>query len=179
MKVLIILSLLSLCLNVENNIKKMKNYLLSRFSKEGVGAIMGNLYAESGLNPKYYDPRNRSTLRMSEDEYVKLANIGSNQGHKKFVLDKVRFGLAGWARWNRKQALINLCYGHVDDPLCQIEFLIKELREDYKFLYESLTHCRDVLTCCDNFSLQFFGNRGSNINAINDRRHHCQTYYYY
>ena len=145
MKILILISIISLSLTQNSNAKKIKSYLKSRgFTKEGVAGIMGNLYAESGLNPKYYDPKNRSTLRMSEDEYVKQANDGSNPGYKKFVLDKVRFGLAGWSRWNRKQSLLNLCQGHVGDPICQIDYLIKELKEDYKYLYEFLTHSKIV-----------------------------------
>ena len=75
MKILILVSFISLSLTQNSISKKIKSYLEMRgFTKEGAGAIMGNLYAESGLNPKYYDPRNRSTLRMSEDEYVKQAN---------------------------------------------------------------------------------------------------------
>ena len=177
MKILILVSFISLSLTQNSISKKIKSYLESRgFTKEGVAGIMGNLYAESGLNPKYYDPRNRSTLRMSEDEYVKQANDGSNPGYKKFVLDKVRFGLAGWSRWNRKQSLLNYCQGHVGDPFCQIDYLIKELKEDYKYLYELLFHCKNVINCCDQFLYQFFQPTNA-YKIINDRKNYCQTYY--
>lgn len=178
MKILILISFISVSLTQNSISKKIKSHLEMRgFTKEGAGAIMGNLYAESGLNPKYYDPRNRSTLRMSEDEYVKQANDGSNPGYKKFVLDKVRFGLAGWSRWNRKQSLLNYCQGHVGDPFCQIDYLIKELKEDYKYLYELLFHCKNVINCCDQFLYQFFQPTNA-YKIINDRRHYCQTYLY-
>ena len=177
MKILILVSFISLSLTQNSISKKIKSHLEMRgFTKEGAGAIMGNLYAESGLNPKYYDPRNRSTLRMSEDEYVKQANNGGNVGYKKFVLDKVRFGLAGWSRWNRKQSLLNYCQGHVGDPFCQIDYLIKELKEDYKYLYDSLTHCKIVTECCNEFLYQFI--LPMNVHKMyNDRKNYCQTYY--
>ena len=179
MRLLIIILILSICLcNNNKYAKKIKNYLSNLgFTKAGIAGIMGNLYALSKLNPNYSDKIKRIKTGLSEEEYVKLANNGQ-YSNKKFVKDQIGFGIAAWVRWNRKQSLLNACKGHIGDPYCQVDYLISELKNEYKSLYQTLTSSTDVSLCCQQFLLEYV-NPTNYYAEVTDRRNDCFTFYYY
>ena len=111
------------------------------FTKAGATGIMGNLYAESGLNPRVYERSKHKKIGLIAGEYIRKTNDGS---YKNFVNDKAGFGLAQWTYHTRKQALLNMCKGKIGDINCQLSYLVKEL-SGYKKLYSILKSTKDVI----------------------------------
>ena len=171
MRTLIIISLIALSLN--GNASTIKSYLLNnKFTRAGAAGVMGNLYAESGLNPRVYERSKHKRIGLSDEDYIRKTNDGS---YKNFVNDKAGFGLAQWTYHSRKQALLNMCRGRIGDINCQLKYLVKEL-SGYRKLYSILTSTKDVNTACDRVLLEF--ERPANAKGkINQRRSYCRKYY--
>ena len=172
MRSLIILTIISL--TICDNASSIKSYLTSHgFTRAGAAGLMGNLYAESGLNPAVYEYAHQRRIGLSQEEYVRKTNDGS---YKNFVSDAVGFGLAQWTYWSRKQALYNACKGRIADLNCQLGYLVSELRNDFRGVYRTLTSSSDVNSCCDKVLLEF--ERPANAHGqINKRRGYCRNYY--
>ena len=65
---------------------------------------MGNLYAESGLNPKNLQNTFNTKLKLTDEEYTKRVDNGF---YRKFVKDGAGYGIAQWTYCTRKEALLN------------------------------------------------------------------------
>lgn len=70
----------------------------------GIAGLMGNLFAESGLNPRNLQNSYENVLGMNDNAYVAAVDNGT---YTNFVQDKAGFGLAQWTFWTRKQALLD------------------------------------------------------------------------
>lgn len=62
----------------------------------GVAGLMGNLFAESGLNPKNLQNTYEKKLGMTDAEYTAAVDSGS---YSNFVKDSAGYGLAQWTYW--------------------------------------------------------------------------------
>lgn len=71
----------------------------------GTAGLMGNLYAESGLNPKNLQQTYERKLGYSDDSYTDAVDHGI---YTNFVKDSAGYGIAQWTFWSRKQALFHL-----------------------------------------------------------------------
>lgn len=115
------------------NAEYIWNYFQSKgLSDCGIAGLMGNLYAESGLNPKNLQNSYEKKLKMSDEEYIIAVDKGK-YSKKKFVNDSAGFGLAQWTYWSRKQALFEFCKARnesIGSPFCSIRFFIS--RVNYK-----------------------------------------------
>lgn len=99
------------------------------FTDIAAAAIMGNLYAESGLEPKNLQTVYEATLGMTDDQYTQAVDSGS---YGNFVRDLAGYGLAQWTFWSRKQALLNKAKSmgkSIGDLNMQLAYLWDELRE--------------------------------------------------
>ena len=104
----------------------------------GIAGLMGNLYAESGLNP-----------RNLQNTYEKSLN---------FVYDKAGYGLAQWTYWSRKQALLAFAKAagkSIGDLHMQLDFLWKELTESYPGVLAVLRSATSVLEASNAVLLNF------------------------
>lgn len=78
------------------------NYFCCKgFSPAGVAGLMGNLYAESGLNPINLQNTYEKRLGLTDAEYTAAVDSGS---YSNFVRDSAGYGLAQWTYWSRKEA---------------------------------------------------------------------------
>ena len=59
----------------------------------GIAGLMGNLFAESGLNPRNLQNSYENVLGMNDNAYVAAVDNGT---YTNFVQDKAGFGLAQW-----------------------------------------------------------------------------------
>ena len=170
MRTLVIICLIAF--TISGNVSSIKNHLLNHgFTKAGTAGIMGNLYAESGLNPRVYEKSKHKRIGLSNEEYIRKTNDGS---YKNFVTDKAGFGLAQWTFHTRKRALLEMCKGKIGDLHCQLNYLVKELRH-YKKLYSILKSTKDVNTACDRVLLDY--EKPANAKAkIEKRRSFCRKY---
>ena len=93
----------------------------------GVAALMGNIYVESGFNPKNLQRFYERKLNMSDEEYTKAVD---NWAYTDFVYDSAGYGLAQWTYPSRKENLLmyaNKTNKSVGDLIMQLEFMWAEL----------------------------------------------------
>lgn len=109
------------------------NYLITKDrigNPYGVAGLMGNLYAESGLNPINLENTGNKKLGMTDIEYTENVDNGT-YSKEEFAKDKCGYGLAQWTYHTRKEKLYNYCKancsGSIGDIQSQLEFLWKEL----------------------------------------------------
>lgn len=110
------------------NEKKIWDSLLKFIGNPyGVAGLMGNLKAESGLNPKALESTYRTKLGMTNAQYVKAVDDGSYQF---FQSDGAGFGLAQWTYESHKQNLLTFARykgTSIGDLDMQLEFLQADL----------------------------------------------------
>ena len=147
------------------NIKKAWKYLTSHgLTKAGAAGLLGNLQAESNVNPQVYEHSKKKKIKLSDAEYIRKTNDGS---YKNFVNDRAGFGIAQWTYPSRKQNLLNHCRGKIGDLDCQLSFLLKELK-GYKSVYKALTTSNNVKICSKEVMLKF--ERPANQSPANQNR---------
>ena len=82
------------------NEKIIWDYLKAKgLNDYGTAGLMGNLFAESALNPKNLQNTYEKSLKLTDAEYTKKVDDGS---YTNFVNDKAGYGLAQWTYWSRK-----------------------------------------------------------------------------
>lgn len=139
-----------------DNAEKIWNRLISEgFSECGTAGLMGNLYAESALNPKNLQNTYEKSLGYTDDGYTAAVDSGS---YGNFVRDSAGYGLAQWTYWSRKQNLLTFARAagkSIGDLEMQLDFLCKELKENYGVLYGSLKTASNVRIASDNVLLNF------------------------
>lgn len=129
-----------------SNQEKIWNYLYSKIGNAfGVAGLMGNLYAESALNPKNLQNSYETKLGYTDATYTAAVDNGS---YTNFVKDSAGYGLAQWTYWSRKQNLLSYAQSagaSIGDLEMQLGFLYKELSEGYKTVLNTLKNATSVL----------------------------------
>lgn len=159
--------------------QKIWNFLKAEgFNDFGTAGLMGNLLAESGLQPKNMEDQYQSKFGYNDESYTRAVDNGT---YTNFVKDAVGYGLAQWTYWTRKQNLLNFAkqnnksIGDLDMQLC---FLVKELKEMYtNSVYNVLKKATSVLEASNAVLLNFErpANMGASIQAT--RARYGQIYY--
>lgn len=129
---------------------KIWNFLKSKgLNAFGVAGLMGNLYAESALNPKNLQNSYEAKLGHTDESYTAAVDAGS---YTNFVRDSAGYGLAQWTYWSRKEALLSYVKAagvSVGDLEAQLGFLIKELAESYPSVLAALKSAKNVREASD------------------------------
>ncbi len=121
----------------------------------GAAGLMGNLQAESGLNPRNLQNSYEKKLGMSDDDYTAAVDCGA---YGSFVTDGAGYGLAQWTNLNRKQLLLYFArvgafsVGNLDT---QLDYLIWELGEKFPAVWDKLRTTASVQEASDCVLLQF------------------------
>lgn len=154
------------------------NYLYGKLGNAfGTAGLMGNLYAESALNPTNLQNTYEKKLGYSDAEYTAAVDNGS---YGNFIKDSAGYGLAQWTYWSRKQALLEFAKTEgksIGDLSLQLDFIWKELTESYSGLLTTLktaTSVRDASTAV----LTIYerpADQGESVQA--KRASYGQTYY--
>lgn len=160
-----------------NNEQKIWNYLKAQgFPEYSVAGLMGNLYAESGLNPSNLQNTFEKKLGYTDASYTAAVDNGE---YGNFVKDSAGYGLAQWTYWSRKQALLNHAKSSnksIGDLEMQLGFLIKELTS--YGLMPSLKGCKSVLEASNLILLKFEKPAGmNNASTQSKRAGYGQAYY--
>jgi hypothetical protein len=116
---------------------------------------MGNLYAESGLNPINLQNTFEKKLGYTDDSYTKAVDSGK---YKNFVKDKAGYGLCQWTYWSRKEKLLNFAKEKnksIGDLQTQLDFLFVELNAGYGSLLNLLKTTKVVKEASNGVLLQF------------------------
>lgn len=116
----------------------------------GVAGLMGNLFAESAMNPKNLQQSYEKKLGYTDDAYTKAVDSGK---YKNFGEDMAGYGLAQWTSKGRKQRMLQACkkagasIGSLD---FQLDFLWKELNyKTYEKVRDGLENAKSVREASD------------------------------
>ena len=121
----------------------------------GAAGLMGNLYAESGLNPENLQNTHEKKLGLTDAAYTAAVDAGT---YTNFAGDGAGYGLAQWTYKTRKAALlayVRAAGRSVGDLEAQVGFLLQELAGSYKGVLSTLKSAQDVRTASDAVLLQF------------------------
>ena len=151
----------------------LKGWILNDY---GVAALMGNLYAESGLNPRNLQNSYEKRLGYTDDTYTAAVDSGAYSG---FVRDAAGYGLAQWTYWSRKEALlayVKAAGASVGDLEAQLGFLRKELAESYPSILAALKSAKSVREASDVILTKYERPADQSENVKIKRAGYGQTY---
>lgn len=114
----------------------------------GTAAIMGNLMAESTLNPACATGKNKTANYVAD----------ADSGKVNFCADRVAFGLAQWCVASRKTKLwsyVKTCGASVGDLQTQLGFLWKELSEDFPVTCGMMKNAKSIREASDQFMTRY------------------------
>lgn len=120
-----------------------------------VAGIMGNLYAESGLRPCNLQQTYEKSLGMTDAEYTASVDAGV---YTNFVQDKAGYGLAQWTFWSLKEQMLNYFKDKkksIGDGQTQMEFLVYQLKNSYKTVWNELMNATSIRAASDTMLLKF------------------------
>lgn len=144
----------------------------------GAAGLMGNIYVESGLNPKNLQNTYEKKLGYTDATYTAAVDNGT---YTNFVRDSAGYGLCQWTYWTRKQALYAFCKAigaSIGDLDAQLRFLMKELSDSFKGVLGVLLTTTSVREASDAVLLQFERPAKMNDPAVQQKRaEYGQTYY--
>ena len=142
----------------------------------GAAGMMGNLYAESGLNPRNLQNTFEKRFGFSDDEYTEAVDSGT---YNSFCFDGAGYGLAQWTYWSRKTRLLSMAREQgcsIGDLDLQLEVLWSEVQAS-KGVLKVLTSASSVREASD-VVLTKFERPADQSEAVKIRRAaYGQTYY--
>lgn len=160
------------------NEERIWNYLIGKgLSAAGAAGLMGNLYAESALNPKNLQNSYEKKLGYTDDSYTAAVDNGS---YGNFVRDSAGYGLAQWTYLSRKQNMIEFARAvgkSIGDLEMQLDFLFKELSEGYKAVLSALKTTGTVKAASDSVLLNYERPADQSSAVKTKRAGYSQTYY--
>lgn len=115
----------------------------------GAAGLMGNLFAESSLDPKCITGGGLKT-KADKEAYIRDVKSGVISSYL-FAHDGIAFGLAQWRYWSRKESLIEYAKEHnmpIDESITQLNFMQKEIAT-YKTVWNTLLNARSVKEASD------------------------------
>lgn len=134
--------------------KQIWDYLMKHINNAyGVSGLLGNIKAESNLNPTNLENTYERKFGLSDNEYTNRVDNGT---YNNFIKDSAGYGLAQWTYWSRKQNLYNYCKQKGASIGCcetQLEFLIQELKA-YNLL-DDLQNAKSIREASDKILLNY------------------------
>ena len=158
--------------------QKIWNYFKSKgLNNYGCAGLLGNLQAESGLRSNNLQNTYETKLGYSDDGYVTAVD---NSTYTNFIYDAAGFGLAQWTYWSRKKSLYEYAKSKnksIGDLEMQLEFLYKELSENYKSVLTTLKTAKSVKEASNVVLLKFECPYDQSVAMQNKRASYGQKYY--
>jgi len=138
-------------------------FIFKNCSQFGTAALMGNFYSENKLEIANDQKDLDELLGLTPQEYEDQINKGI---YTNFGEDSIGFRKAHRNLSIKKDKLLNMCKGKIDDLACQLDYVFYELSNDYKDLWEILQTCTDLKYC----SKQFLFLYGISNNKTNEKQ---------
>lgn len=162
-----------------SNEQKIWSFLIGKIGNPyGVAGLMGNLNAESALNPNNLQNSYERSLGMTDAQYTAAVDNGS---YTNFAKDSAGYGLAQWTYHTRKAALlayaksVGASIGSLD---MQLNFLYKELSESYSTsVLAVLKTAKSVREASDAVLTKFERPADQSETVKSKRAAYGQTYY--
>lgn len=112
-----------------------------------VAGLMGNLKAESNLNPKNLQNSFEKRHGFTDDSYTTAVDNGT---YKNFASDKAGYGLAQWTSYGRKESLLRFRVNRsIGDIEMQLDYLWYELTMGYKSVLSAIKNAKSVKEASD------------------------------
>ena len=138
------------------NAQKIWDKLLAAgLTPAGAAGLMGNLKAESGLNPRNLQNSFEKKLGMSDADYTAAVDCGA---YADFVTDGAGYGLPQWTNHKRKAGLLAHAKARgrsIGDLDVQIGYLLQELQTMFKPLWDKLRTTASVREASDAVLMDF------------------------
>ena len=129
--------------------KAIWDFLKSKgFNDFAAAGVMGNLFAESGLNPQNLQNTYNKKIGKTDAQYTAEVDNGS---YTNFVHDSAGYGLAQWTYYSRKQGLLNAARAagvSIGNMNMQLAYLWQEL-QGYKSVMATLKAAASVRVASD------------------------------
>ena len=139
-----------MALRGKDNAERIWNFFLDEgFSIYGIAAFMGNLFAESGLDPKNLQNSCEKRLDYTDAGYTAAVDNGT---YKNFANDGAGYGLPQFTFPSRKEAFYKYAKAagkSIGDLETQLLFMVEEMKKDFKSVYSALKTASDVKTTSD------------------------------
>ena len=152
-----------------DNAQKIWDRLISAgLTPAGAAGLMGNLHAESGLNPRNLQNSFEKKLGYTDAAYTAAVDSGA---YTNFASDGAGYGLAQWTYPSRKAALLVYAKARVrsvGDLDTQVGYLLQELQSLFPAVLRLLRATVSILEASDCVLLQF--ERPANQSAENCAR---------
>lgn len=140
----------------------------------GACGAMGNIYAESGANPRNLENlcEKRLNYKYTDDTYTTAVDSGEITRdlflHPLGDSRQYGYGFCQWTSAGRKAGLYDLVKSKgvsIGDPDTQVEFMLKELQQSYKSVLQVLKTATSVREASDIFLVKFEvpANTGSEV----------------
>lgn len=140
----------------------------------GACGAMGNIYAESGANPRNLENlcEKKLNYKYTDDTYTEAVDNGEITRdlflHPLGDSRQYGYGFCQWTSAGRKVGLYDLVKSKgvsIGDPDTQVEFMLKELQHSYKSVLQVLKTATSVQEASDIFLVKFEAptNTGSEI----------------
>ena len=144
----------------------------------GVAGLMGNLYAESSLNPQNLQNNGNNKLGMTDAEFTAAFDSGKYAADT-FIHDGYGYGLAQWTYYSRKQALLNYAKAagkSIGDLTMQLGFLLQEIK-GYKTVWNTICNAKSVREASDVVLLKYERPADQSESVQSKRAGYGQKYY--
>ena len=124
------------------------DYLIVKLKNPyAVAGFMGNMKAESNLNPKNLQNSFEKRHGFTDDSYTTAVDNGA---YKNFSTDLAGYGLCQWTSSGRKSALLNFkgnrSIGNIE---MQLDFLWLELTTSYKSVLNAIRNAKSTKEASD------------------------------
>lgn len=131
-----------------SNAKIIWDYLMKKINNPyGVAGLMGNLQAESGLNPK--NLQNSCEKKSGYTDQTYTLNV-DNGTYTNFANDKYGYGICQWTSSGRKLGLMQFKGNKsIGDLTMQLDYLWKELNTSYKIVLNTIKSAKSVKEASD------------------------------
>ena len=163
---------------INANSKIIWNFLASYgFSECGVAGLMGNLYAESGLNPINLENTGNAELGMTDEYYTSCVD---NCTYSNFITDGCGYGLAQWTWHTRKRYLYEFVKSFglsIGDLTGQLKYLVVELKNHYPTVYNTLVTTNSIKEASNIVLTEFECPADMSDKVKNLRASYAQEYY--
>lgn len=167
-----------MALKGKSNEEKIWNFLKEKGLNDfGAAALMGNLYAESGLKPCNLQNTYEKKLGFSDTQYTAAVDSGKYTG---FIRDCAGYGIAQWTHWSRKEALLEYaksCGASIGDLEAQLGYLYNELSRSFASVLKVLKTASSVREASDVVLLKFERPADQSEAAKQRRASYGQKYY--
>lgn len=133
-----------------NNDEIIWNFFKSKgLGDEACAGLLGNAYAESGLNPQNLEDTYEKKLGYSNSSYTQAVD---NQTYNNFIYDSAGYGIFQFTYYTLKQELLAYCQNHkksIGDLNAQLEYSWQLFNTNYISMLKILKETTSVKEASD------------------------------